>query len=472
MIRSRRVFTIMGLVILIALIVVSTISWISNTAVSQAKARDEILPHIIFVVVDSLRADHVSSYGYMRETTPKLDAKVADEGVLFTDVTAASSWTNPSNGAMLTSHTPSSIDTIWSDIDRSIPEDEILLAEYLHDAGYKTAGFVSNYWLRSRFGYDQGFDVYEGTSGEHTQRAFAINDLATDWIDSNKNDLQSSGQPLFLFLYYLDPHTWYDPPPPYDALYDNTYTGTLTTAVFGNGEEVVAGNIVPTERDVEHLLALYDGEITHWDFYLGQMLDYLQTNGLLENSIVVVTSDHGEMFGEHGKWVHGNSLYEEVIRIPLLFRYPDVLTAGQVLTAPVHMMDIMPTLLDMVGSPVPDDMQGQSLLPLMQGGQAPLSRPIFSEMAGERDPNSIPYWIAPHTNLYSIKQDGWKLIHAEQAQEAGELYEVQSSSVYEIDNLAGQELEKANLLFDQIQERFDVPTRFLFLPLAETPKRP
>ncbi len=468
MIKSGRLSTVTGLLLLVTLITMATVLWLSQSAVSMAETEIDERPHIIFVVVDALRADHVSSYGYARQTTPNVDTWVAEKGVLFTDTTAASSWTNPSNGAMLTSHTPSSIDTVWSDMSRAMPEEEVLLAEYLHDAGYMTAGFVSNWWLRAQFGYDQGFDIYQNTTGDDARRAFAINDLATNWLDSNVGTIQNSGQPLFLFLYYLDPHTWYDPPAPYDTMYDNTYTGTLTAEVYGHGQDVVAGNIVPTERDIEHLLALYDGEIAYWDYYLGQMFEYLQTKGMLENSIIVVTSDHGQMFGEHGKWIHRNSLYEEVVRVPLLFRYPTALTVGQVFTDPVHMMDITPTILDMVDVAVPTHMQGQSLLPLMQGESAPDSRPIFSEMAGETDPNSDAYWIAPRTNLYSVKQDGWKLIHAQQVPQSDELYLVQPSSLYEVENQAAQEPEKASQLFQQLQDKFGVPTEFLFLPIVET----
>ena len=463
--KSMRGFSIGGILLFVSLTIVTTMTWLSRS-VEAAPVKDT-QPNIIFVVVDSLRADHVSSYGYERETTPNLDSWVADQGVLFTDVTAASSWTNPSNGSMLTSHNPLSIDTIWSDYDRRIPEDEVLLAEYLHNAGYKTAGFVSNYWMRANFGYDQGFDFYQNTTGEDARRAFAINEMATTWLDSNLGVLESGDQPLFLYLYYLDPHSWYDPPSPYDTLYDSTYTGTMTAEIFGHGQDVVAGNLVPTERDIEHLLALYDGEIAHWDFYLGQMFDYLKANKFLENSIIVVTSDHGEMFGEHGKWVHANSLYEEVLRVPLLFSYPAEVSAGKVFSAPVHMMDITPTIMDMVDIPVPDHMQGQSLLPIMQGGAAPDSRPIYSEMPGETDPTSDPYWIAPHANLFSVKQDGWKLIHTQQAHEKDELYVVQESSIYEQDNLVSQEPEKASALFQLLEGDLEVPVEFLFLPLLE-----
>lgn len=442
--------------------------WTTKSARSLTKNLTEAQPDIIFIVVDSLRADHVSSYGYQRETTPNLDAWIADQGVLFTDATAASSWTNPSNAAMLTSRSSSAIDNVWTNINSRVPAAENMLAEYLHDEGYFTAGFVSNWWLRAGSGYDQGFDVYQSTSGAYRSRAEALNDLARGWMDANLQSIQNGDQPLFLFLYYLDPHSWYDPPAPYDIKYDGTYTGTLTAELFGNGEEVVAGNMALSERDIEHLIALYDGEINYWDHELGLMLSYLEQEKVLDDTIIVVTSDHGEMFGEHGKWVHGNSLYEEVLRIPLLISYPEVVTAKQVHTAPVHLMDIAPTLLHMVGIAVPPHMQGTTLLPIMQGSPAPQHRLIVSEMAGETDPDGLTYWIAPHTPMYSVRQDGYKLIHTKQAPAADELYLLRESSVYEQNNLAAEEAETVNQLFGKMQDYFGVPDRFLFLPVAQS----
>jgi len=115
-----------------------------------------------------------------------------------------------------------------------------------------------------------------------------------------------------LYLYYFDPHVWYNPPAPYDTLYDATYTGTLTADVYQDSRPVVEGNLILTPRDIEHLIALYDGSITYWDTHFGEMMAFLDSMGLLANSIVILTSDHGEMFGEHGLWAHRGSLYEEI----------------------------------------------------------------------------------------------------------------------------------------------------------------
>ena len=444
------------------------IDGLSATAVSLASPPDveTIRPNIIYIMVDSLRADHVSAYGYERETTPNLDAVVADQGVVFTEATVVAPWTYPSNAAMLTSRMPSDIGVDWPDNDTRIPESEMMLAEFLQEAGYYTAGFTGPFYAEGRFGFDQGFDVYMKPAGEN--RANDINDLAMGWLSATWTAGLSGTQPLFLYLYYYDPHSWYDPPPPYDTMYDSTYTGTLTAEVYGHGKIVVTGQYTPTQRDIEHLLALYDGEITYWDFRLGEMFDYLDSIDLLEESIILVTSDHGQMFGEHGKWLHRNSLYEEVLRVPFLLRYRDLITPGQVITTPVQTLDVTPTLLDLAGLPVPDTMQGMSLLPLAQGAVMTESRPIYSEIEKITDPEHIVYWIAPHTEMYSVKQDGWKYIHTLGLGERDELFQVEPLSIYERENQIDNEPALAEALYQELVGRFSLPTEFLYLPVVET----
>lgn len=419
--------------------------------------------------MDALRSDHVSAYGYSRQTTPVVDSLLADQGVLFSEATAVSSWTNPSNGAMLTSRMPSDIDTVWADMNQRIPERETLLAEYLQGAGYLTAGFNSNFWLGARFGYRQGFDTYISTQGDERHRAESLNELAFSWLDDNASVLENGDSPLFLFLYYYDPHSWYDPPPPFDTLYDPDYTGSLTPELYGHGETVVSGDLVLNDRDLEHLIALYDGDIAYWDQQLGFMMTDLEQRGLLDNSLVVLTSDHGQMFGEHDKWLHRNSLYEEVLRVPLLFRSSGVLPAGRIVDTTVDLLDVTPTILDFIGIERPGHMRGDSLLPMMNGQPSAEQRPIYAEMAGEADPNSDAYWIAPRTNQYAIKIDGYKLIHAQQSPEHNQLYEVQRESIYERQNLIGADPEKTDALWRNLQERFGIPTEFLFLPVLERP---
>jgi arylsulfatase A-like enzyme len=173
------------------------------------------------------------------------------------------------------------------------------------------------------------------------------------------------------------------------------------------------------------------------------------------------------MFGEHDKWVHGNSLYEEVLRIPLIISYPGQIEAGQVIEEPVHMMDITPTLLEMAGLQVPENMEGVSLLPQMLGQTPAVDRLIVSEMEGESNPGGLTYWIAPHTPLYAVKREGWKLIHTPQAPHLDQLYELQEAPMYELENLANVKSEKVDALFAEMQTFFGVPDQFLYMPVVE-----
>ena len=225
-----------------------------------------------------------------------------------------------------------------------------------------------------------------------------------------------------------------------------------------------------SERDLEHVIALYDGDIAYSDYLFGLMLDDLEQRGLLENSLIILSSDHGEMFGENNKWVHHNSLYEEVLRVPLLFRYKGVLPEGTVFDAPVDHLDVAPTILDLAGIPIPSHMRGRSLVPLMTGAQSSLpDRPIYAEMAGESDPKGDAYWIAPRMNLYAIKEDGHKLIHAQQASSVDQLYVIEESSVYERQNVIDADSVTAEALWDKLQKQFTIPVEFLFLPVVERP---
>lgn len=436
-----------------------------------AAARPQIsaateLPTVILVVVDALRPDHVSGYGYARPTTPNLDQRLIGTGASFLDATAASSWTYPSNAAMLTGRLPSDIGVHWHSDATRIPESETMLAEHLKAAGYTTAGFVNAYYVWPNFGFGDGFDIYEVVQSGPNGDAAQVNLAALDWLTGTwEPDLQD--KPLFLFLYYYDPHTVYDPPPPYDLLYDGTYTGTLTGKAYNNGERVVAGEIVPTPRDIEHLIALYDGEITYWDEQFGQIMDRLEEFGLLDNALVILTADHGQMFGEHGKWTHHNSLYEEVVRVPLLFRWPGVLPPAQMITSPVTSMDVTPTVLQLLGLPAPDNMAGQDLSPLLLGTGSDPERPIFSELSGETNPANPHYWNSPRNEQRAVKQAGWKFIHEIRNEGGDLLFEIQPGSLYEPANLLDQEPQRAAALREMLFARFTVPTSFTFLATVQ-----
>jgi arylsulfatase A-like enzyme len=436
----------------------------TNSPVSQ-------LPNIIFIMVDATRADHVSAYGYGRNTTPNLDSWLANQGAIFTQATVPTPWTYPTNAANFTGRRPSTLGVTWADDTSSIPTSEMLLPEYLQGNGYYTAGFVAAHYQRAHYGFNQGFNVYQEHIGSSTHNlpAEQLNSEVINWLDTTWTPILSGTQPLFLYVYYFDPHTWYTPPPPYDTLYDSTYTGTLTADVYQHGYDVVSGHITPTQRDIEHLIALYDGEITYWDVYLGQLLTHLDGLGVLEHSILVLSSDHGQMFGEHGKWLHRNSLYEEVLRVPLVMRYTDVISPGLVITTPVQTIDIMPTLLEWIGLPQPGNLDGLSLASLIQGQGMTETHPIFSEQDPVADPNHSAYWIAPHAQLYAVREGNWKFIHQIGLPLQDGLYEIQPASLYEPENLINQEPETAESLYQLMVNELNLPTEFTFLPVVTRP---
>lgn len=418
-------------------------------------------PHIILVMVDALRSDHISAYGYPRQTTPNLDT-VAAAGATFVDASVPAPWTFPSNAAMLTGYLPSHLGVLWADDASRLPDETHLLAEWLHDRGYATAGFTASYYTRGRFGFDQGFDTYQQLTSDRT--AAALNQLAQSWLDGNWSAVKSAERPLFLYLYYFDPHTWYTPPPPYDTLYDPDYTGPLTGEFYEHGEPVVSGAFTPTPRDLEHLIALYDGEIAYWDSAFGQMLAYLDGLALLDNSVIIVTSDHGQMFGEHGKWVHRSSLCEEVLRVPFIVRYPERFAGGLQIDEPVSLVDLTPTVLDLLDETAPAEMTGVSLLPLLEQRPWQTPPPVFSELDGVTDPAHSAYWIAPHTDLFAIKEDGWKYIHtAGSTTPTDHLFAVQPASPYEREDVLDAEPALAAALFEKLAARYQLPTDRLFL---------
>ena len=300
---------------------------------------------IVLVSIDTLRRDHVGAYGYDPPTTPRLDA-LAREGLVALDAVSVSSWTLPSHLSMLTSADPA----IHGGTDmrhgsgRRVPT----LPALLRTAGYATRAVTSHLYVSAVYGLDEGFD---GLDFHQDRRATDVADRAIDLVD------RFGDRPFFLFLHFYDPHWHYDPPEAQRALFAKPYTGTITGR-WGDFSGRDPGSVTPA--DLAHLLALYDGEIRYADDQLGRVLDHLQARGALANTLVLVTSDHGEEFLEHGSWEHQKTLYEEVVRVPLIVRGPGVPAKRE--AAPVSLLDVAPTVLAWAGVAIPPSFQGRSLL--------------------------------------------------------------------------------------------------------------
>ena len=347
-------------------------------------------PNVLLVSIDSLRADHLGCYGYERDTSPALDA-LAAEGVRYATVAAPSSWTLPAHATLFTALPPEGhglrVDAT------ALTDDAVCLAEVLQDAGYATSAFVGGPFLRSMYGLDQGFDHYDESvvkSFRDSQRGITSPDLVantTAWIDDW--DRAGREQPFFVFLHLWDVHYDYAPPPPYDTLFDPDYTGDITGDDFETGR-AVHRDMDPV--DLEHVVALYDGEIRFTDEHLGRLLAHLDELGLRDDLLVVVTADHGEEFFEHGAKGHRKNLFDPALLVPLVMRWPGRLPAGEVVDAQVRLQDVPTTILSLVGvePPLGFGFQGegapQDIAALMGAGDGPGSGsgslPAFGDLEG------------------------------------------------------------------------------------------
>ena len=325
-------------------------------------------PNIILVLVDTLRSDHLSCYGHCRRTSPRLDA-LAEDATLYTNAISPGAWTPPSHASIFTGTFPSrhGVDRAHPYLDGKLTT----LPEYLHDVGYRTYGISSNYWIGAATFFDRGFDVfshswqlvqartnpslerqrrrdpsYSGVSGPRTiderLRAF-INSLdAAFWrrccrpvmaVDKGAarvtrtvrrwiRQWSQMEEPFFAFVHFMEPHLPYEPPARFRRRHLTGRLDERARSVNQNALKFITGRVSMSPDDFEALRRLYDAEISYTDHCIGEILDSLRDARLLDNSMFIVTSDHGENIGEHGLMDHMFSLHEPIVHAPLLVRYP------------------------------------------------------------------------------------------------------------------------------------------------------
>ena len=325
--------------------------------------------NLLLVSIDSLRADHLSCYGYPRPTSPNLDA-LAREGILFKNTISSTSWTLPAHMSIFTAE-DISVHGVARDghsLNKSIPT----LPEILKKEGYQTAAFCTSPYMNPAFGFDRGFDIYHNTDFE--QENFTdtiappeeerdrvhqditsprITELALNWLGKHYR------RPFFLFLHMWDVHYDYIPPPPYNTMFDPDYRGTVTGRDYMRNDNI---NARMNPRDLEHIIALYDGEIAYTDHYLGLIIQKLKELGVYDRTLIVVTADHGVEFFEHGNKGHRISLFDEVIKVPLIIKLPGQPVKDKKIEAQARLTDIAPTILEIFGLQKPASFQGVSLL--------------------------------------------------------------------------------------------------------------
>jgi arylsulfatase A-like enzyme len=383
-------------------------------------------PNLLLVTLDTTRADHVSAYGYPRDTTPVL-RELADAGTRFAQAYAPAATTGPSHATLFTSLYPLAHGIVSNGLE--LRASELTLAEILRARGWATAAFVSSFVLDARFGYAQGFDLYDdefaaaeatfpaghewrehAIPGGFDRTADATTRRAVDWLAKGRDPARS----FFLFVHYFDPHAPMSPPAAYAARF------------------APAPGSEPSRLDVR--IGRYDGEIAFVDERIGELLGALDRAGLADDTLVAVTADHGEGLLAHGQMAHGVHLYEEAVRVPLLLRWPGVVPAGRVVEAPVALVDLAPTLLELLGVPAPEAaFQGESLARAVVGGAEPdperaihLQRRHYDgERVGEE-------WI--EGDLYGVRQGRWKYLESGDGSRR-ELYDL-AADPGETENLA------------------------------------
>ena len=345
-------------------------------------------PNVLLISVDTLRADHLGCYGYDRDTSPTID-RLAREGARFTTVVSSTSWTLPAHISLLTG-LPSEAHGVI-DTGMKASSSSLFLAEVLRDSGYATAGFVAGPFLSGSYGFLQGFEHYDDHSVLSLLQSHKVVtsprsiQIIEDWLVSW--DGQGRERPFFAFLHLWDVHYDYIPPPPYDTIFDPDYRGTITGEDFERGDHIHR-DMDP--RDLEHVIALYDGEIRYTDEHLARLLDLLGELDVLDETIIVLTSDHGEEFFEHGGKGHGKNLFDESILVPLIVRYPPGVRGGTVIETQVSLIDIAPTILSLAGIERPGDFaaaeaesrRAVDLAPMLNGRAATIPKLASSDLHG------------------------------------------------------------------------------------------
>jgi arylsulfatase A-like enzyme len=395
-------------------------------------------PNIVLITIDTLRSDHCTPYGYGRDTTPLMSV-LAQQGSLFENVYAPMPTTGPSHSTMFTSRYPISHGVIKNGY--VLADEELTIAEVLQKNGYSTAAVISSFAVNSKFGLKQGFQYYDEefigkdpsmrttrwqgieVEGLFDRRAKETTASAMKWLKAHEKD------PFFLWVHYFDPHGPYDPPDRFKKKFESK---------MGSNEEP------------QKTYDVYDGEIGYADAEIEKIVEYLDQKGLDEDTLLIVTADHGEGLGQHNHMHHGLFLYEEAVRVPLVMRWPGKIPAGLRIKNRVELLDLSPTILDIAGVPAKNaNYQGRSLKSMIQNPSiARQSRPIFFQRRLYETENYKGNVVKGEK--LGVLLDQWKYIEALKERSV-ELYDL-SSDPGELTNVSREHPDQVKRLSTLIKE--------------------
>ena len=380
--------------------------------------------HVVIVSIDTLRADHLGAYGHPRARTPFLD-ELAGQGVVFEQHISAAPTTLASHTTMFTGNHAHKHGAAKNDY--VVNDDNLMLQEVFRDAGFSTAAFIGAIPIASHSNFTQGFELIDehftlhrnGDGVAQTMRdGKDVTNAVLAWIGGRTDD-----RPVFLFAHYFDVHSPYRPPEPWRSWYhpDPSIPNAGSMRHINDTRKLLNRNDPDAERHSNTLKELYLGGVSYADHQVGRLLVGLQDAGILDDALIVITSDHGETFDTHSeKWDHGYSVYDETVHTPLIVRLPGGWRGGTRIAEQVSSTDLFPTLLSLIGVDVPET-DGTSWLPGLLGEPMPPRGPAFSEAT---KPGSL------HSHRWkndvmqkSVRQEGYKYILTPRKKRT-ELYEL------------------------------------------------
>lgn len=398
--------------------------------------------NVLFILIDTLRADRLSAYGYERQTTPNIDA-LAARGIRFENVEAQSSWTKASMASLWTGISPEQ--TGVSRFSHALPDEVSLPAEILQEDGFRTAGIWRNGWVANNFGFDRGFDLYyrptpnRPTNGARSHSPSSHRLAGTDF-DATQAGVEfltgNRDQRFFLYLHYMDVHQYLynEAAPEYGSSFSDIYDSAL-----------------------------------HWvDQNVGVLVDSLRAEGVLDKTVIVIASDHGEAFFEHGGEGHARNLYWEVQSVPLIVVPPFAIEGGVVVEEPVANLDIWPTVLDLLGLPALSHAEGKSLLPLVLAAAGAGTKP--TELEGRTLFAQLDrHWGGRGDGLdeiISLRREPYRFLYSTQEPEAVELFD-HSADPGEQENIGQNNPERVAEFSREVEEFLARPKRGWEVPEVE-----
>jgi arylsulfatase A-like enzyme len=428
-------------------------------------------PNVLIYLIDTERPDHTSLYGYARDTTPFLK-KLGERALVFEDCQVQAPRTKQSIASLMTSLYSYTHGLIYNY--DTIPKGAATLAQQLRAAGYITASVVANPFAGRISGLDRGFDYleewavvqrYRTDAHDRATDSEAVNKILFPWLEQHRDE------PFFLYAHVTDPHAPYRPP----AGFEEKFANPAETPEFDRdykslgGKNPYAGGTVISragckqagvnpDHFIRRAMDRYDGEILHNDWSLEQLVNKLKQLGILDNTLIVVVSDHGEEFWEHGWTSHGHSLYQELTNGVFLMWNPKLIPTPKRVREPVQLIDLMPTVLDLVGAPIPGVVEGQSLAPFVKGQPFQRRGPVMTSRFADPEAKKVGFVPENRIDAIALLDANWKLIYREKGKEVGvskvELYDRRSDRG-DTKNVAAQNPQQVGRMTSEIGKWLD-----------------